>query len=386
VLDRWGGWWPWLALLLAAAATLAIVLLARRSRIVLFAAAVWLLALLPVLGLSTFHHQAISTVADRYAYLAMLGPAVLLAAWLARRRGRVAWISGGAAIAACAWLSFAQVPHWRSDETLWRHACEVNPMSPVARNNLGREYQRQGRIADAAPHLERAAELDPRSADILVNLGEVRSAQGRGVEAAALYRRAIELAPGNVRPRIDLGIELAQAGRDAEAAAMLESALALEPEQAEALTNLAVLDLRAGRLESAAARLEQVLAVRPHHMVAVHNLGLVRAAQLRWAEAAEHWGLAIGLGVRTLEIYLRRGDAFIRAGMLDEAEHSYLECTSTHPKAYEPHNNLGLLYIRRGRVEEAVRAFERASALAPEASEPRENLAAARRLLEDGKR
>jgi Flp pilus assembly protein TadD len=87
----------------------------------------------------------------------------------------------------------------------------------------------------------------------------------------------------------------------------------------------------------------------------------------------------------TLDVYMRRADAFVRAGMLDEAEHSYLEAMSSHRGAYEPMNNLGLLYIRQGRIADAVRAFERAAQIAPDAQEPRENLAAARRLLEDRK-
>ncbi len=382
VLAKWGGWWPCLALLLAAAATFTAIRFARRSRAALLALALPVLALLPVLGLATFHHQAISTVADRYAYLALLGPAILLAMWLERSRKPALWIVAAIAIAGCAWLSFVQVPHWRTDETLWRHAIAVNPSSPVGHNNLGREFQRQGRIAEAEPHLLRAIELDPTSPSTLINLGELRSAQNRPVEAEALYRRAIELSPGDVRGLIDLGILLAQTQRDDEARAILGRAVGLSPKHPEAQINLAVLDMRAGELEAASGRLERALADRPGHAHALYNLALVRAAQGRWKEAAELWDRAIVAGIATVEAFLRCGDAYVRAEMFGEAERTYLAAIAVHPTSYEPLNNLGLLYIRRGRIAEAVGAFERAARIAPEASEPRENLAAAKRLLE----
>jgi len=382
VLAKWSGWWPWLALLLAAGATLTACYAARRSRIALASLSISLLALLPVLGFSTFHHQAISTVADRYAYLALLGPATLLGMWLARSRKATPRLVVAIAIAACAWLSFVQIRHWRTDESLWRHAIAVNPSSPVGHNNLGREYQRQGRIADAEPHLLRAVELDPDSASTLINLGELRSAQNLPAEAEVLYRRAVELSPADVRGLIDLGILLAQTGRDAEAGGVLRRAIDLQPDHPEAQINLAVLEMRAGRLDVASAGLEGVVANRPWHPQALYNLALVRAGQGRWKEAAELWDRAIAEGIATVEAFLRCGDAYVRAGMLVEAERTYLAAIVVHPTSYEPFNNLGLLHIRQGRVADAVRAFERAAAVAPDAPEPRENLLAARKLLE----
>lgn len=385
VLLAWGGWWAWVALAMVISGSVSIIFLARRSRPALAAAAITLLALLPVLGLSTFHHQAISTVADRYAYLAMLGPAILVAWWLAGVRGRRTWCAAGVVLVACAALSFRQAAHWHDDETLWRHAITVNPASPVAHNNLGRELQRQGLVAGAEPHLLRAAELDPTSANILVNIGELRSSQNRQLEAETFYRRAIDMSPRDVRGLIDLGIVLAETGRNAEAAEVLRRALAIDPDQAEGQVNLAALEMQAGKLDSAVAMLEEVLRKRPLHPQALYNLALVRASQGRWKEAAELWGGSIGAGIRTLEVYLRRGDAFIRAEMYEEAEFAHQEAVGAHPKAYEPWNNLGLLYIRQNRVEQAITAFERAAAIAPEASEPRDNLDSARKLLERSK-
>jgi len=88
----------------------------------LTAAGVWIAWLLPVLGLVPFVFQRISTVADRYAYLALLGPALALSWWLTRcadsssRRGsRLALVLTAVLLIACGLWSYRQAGFWRSD-------------------------------------------------------------------------------------------------------------------------------------------------------------------------------------------------------------------------------------------------------------------------------
>ena len=62
----------------------------RKQRPHLFVAlAIFLIALLPMLGLVTFHFQYYSTVADHYLYLPMLGVALALA-WKSHSDARTA--------------------------------------------------------------------------------------------------------------------------------------------------------------------------------------------------------------------------------------------------------------------------------------------------------
>ena len=46
----------------------------------------------------------------------------------------------------------------------WKKACELAPKNPVAWNNLGKAYGKQGRITEAFRHFARAGELAPREA------------------------------------------------------------------------------------------------------------------------------------------------------------------------------------------------------------------------------
>ena len=94
----------------------------------------------PNWGLVPFDYQQYSTVADRYAYLAMLGPG-LLAAWAVSRpavRGQGLAVGSISAllILALSLRTWQQTGYWQNDRTLFGHAVEVNPESWMGHENL----------------------------------------------------------------------------------------------------------------------------------------------------------------------------------------------------------------------------------------------------------
>lgn len=220
------------------------------------ATALWLIPLTPVLGFVPFVYQGISTVADRYAYLSLVGPAV--AAGLAAdlpgrlrpaRRGVIA-----VCLLACALLTVAQVTTWRDSRALFTRALEVNPRSFIARRGLAGELAREGRQAEALAELDQAADLEARfGVPALSRYPRAVALHrlGRTDEAAREYLRAAEVERGNPRLHNDHGILLAQTGRVAEAAERFRTALRLRPAFAEAAANLraaeTILDRDAGR-------------------------------------------------------------------------------------------------------------------------------------------
>ncbi|MDH7570696.1 MAG: hypothetical protein QHJ73_14035, partial [Armatimonadota bacterium] len=102
VLGHAWGYLTWLA-----PAVLGVLVWRGRARrpMLLAAAALFSLGLLPVLGFVPFIFQQFSTVADRYAYLALLGPAVALAWWLSTQRRPAAGVATSAVLAALGFLS-----------------------------------------------------------------------------------------------------------------------------------------------------------------------------------------------------------------------------------------------------------------------------------------
>lgn len=224
----------------AGLAAVALVPLFRRARL---ATALWVIPLLPVLGFMPFVFQGISTVADRYAYLSLLGPAVAVghAADAAGRTRAARRFVIAAGLLVCAILAARQVTTWRDSTTLFTRALEVNPASFIARRGLAGELARQGRHDEALAQLDGAIGLEARFA--VPELSRYPRALslhrlGRTAEAAPEYRRALDVEQDNPRLRNDYGILLAQTGHVADAAKQFRAAIRLEPGFAEALANL----------------------------------------------------------------------------------------------------------------------------------------------------
>jgi len=264
-----------IATVVGLAALLAVPALRRHALVPL---ALFAAALAPVLGLVPFGHQDISTVAERYAYLAVLGPAFLLARSWPERAGRLAWIGAGAVALGLAGLSFAQSAHWRSTESIFAHTVEVNRRSWIARTNRGLVLQNRGDLAGAQAEYEAAIAAKPDHARALNNLGILLVQRGRAAEGEALVRRAIEADARYARPHMNLAAILGNQGRLAEAEASARRAVELAPEDPTMLATLGNVHLRQGRAQEARAEFEAARAIRPRDVEAWLGLGLSQEA------------------------------------------------------------------------------------------------------------
>lgn len=228
------------ALWAAAAAGVGMVLVAsvRPLAAVRMPLVIFVIGLSPVLGMVPFSFQGYSTVADRYASLALLGPALGVAAavaWLPRRIQAAAAVLLMVGLAAASRL---QLDTWSSEEALYSRAIAVNPASVHARINLGVSRIDRGLSADAIGLLQDAVRLRPDDRQGHYNLGLAWHQLGRLAEAERQYRAAIALDPTYADAFNNLGIVLAETDRQAEAAAAFRTAIALRPRFRGAFENL----------------------------------------------------------------------------------------------------------------------------------------------------
>lgn len=305
-LNGWPGGGLWLlGLLVALGGAYSALRLARGSasgRWVAIGALVWLAGLSPTLGLAEFHHQNISTVADRYAYLAMIGVSIAVAGLLVAARGAMALAIGAALTLGLAVRTWDQLGHWRDDVGLWRHAVQVNPTSALAENNLGYAlYERgdksRGDVEEALAHLINAQQIRPGNPTTLTNialaayalgdlaraeqaareavagdappprafgaLGMILLALGKHAEAAPVLGFGLQAQPLDVEARNHLGLALAGLGRHGEAIEQYEFALRVRPDFAPVMYNLAISLLARGEVERAIEVLERAVAIAP---------------------------------------------------------------------------------------------------------------------------
>lgn len=301
----------------------------RRAPRAFAAIAVFVGALLPVLGFVPFGFQEYSTVADRYLYLAMLGPALAIAA-VVSRAPRVSRAKAGVAIAAGVLVavalgaaSAAQTRVWRNTRTLFEHALRVNARSWVAHTGLGVVAAREGRGGDAARHYAEAIACNPRYADAHYNLGLIRGEAGDSEGARRAFTEAIRLRPDFADAHNALGVLLAREGRAEDAARCYAAAIAANPRHGAAHGNLGALLARAGRYDEALAHLREALRADPGDARARNNAGGILARTGRTREAAEEFRAATRADPNAWEAHKNLAQALAALGDAAGARASY---------------------------------------------------------------
>jgi len=158
--------------------------------------------LIPVIGFITLGHHLI---ADRYAYLPLIGIFVIIAwgvpellkEWHYRKN--VLTASAGILILTLMLITWIQVSHWKSSITVFKHAIKVTdkkyPNFAAAHNNLGNALVAEGKNEEAISHYKMAIKIKPDYANAHYNLGIALVAEGKNEEAISHYKMAIKLNP-----------------------------------------------------------------------------------------------------------------------------------------------------------------------------------------------
>ena len=336
---------------------LAGIVLWRPRRVGLSAAGLFVAGLVPVLGLVPFSFQSFSTVADRYAYLALLGPSLALAWGIARRPSAGVKLGSAAMLIFLGILSFQQTAYWRDSKTLFTRALEVNEHSWMARVGLGNRLAAEGRFADAekqyraalklrddiaeihlslaiaieregrprpaTTELQKALALDPGYAKARLAMGDLLLSSGHARQAAKHYRLATDRPLYDERAHRGLANALVMSGDFAGAAEQYRRVLKINSRDAQAHNNLANVLVELGRLDAAKSHYRAALQLNPRDARAHRNLGLVLVLQSHPAEAIEHLTRAAETLTDDAELHFRLGEALAAEGNLAGAAAHY---------------------------------------------------------------
>ncbi|HEY2588688.1 MAG TPA: hypothetical protein VGI81_23300 [Tepidisphaeraceae bacterium] len=213
IFEHHYAWFTWIL-----PVTLAMALFVyRRSVTTLIAAALLMvIGVAPVLGLNGFDFEMISTVADHYFYLAMLGPA-LAAAWALDRWATQVGSASRRPVVACVAIlgllaarTVVQSRHWQDSREFFSHTLAVNPSSWSSWFGLGYVNHTEGRQLMLKAMAEAKAGMDP-TVDQL-------EAKALMADAMECYRRTISLSDSNLAAHHGYGAMLMFFGRYKEAA------------------------------------------------------------------------------------------------------------------------------------------------------------------------
>jgi tetratricopeptide (TPR) repeat protein len=366
----------------------------RAWRPVAAGGAVFLAGLLPMLGLAPHYYHDISVVADRYFYLALLGPALALA-WVAAglpgdedaaaadaaepaddggpaSQPKFAWAIGGAILLAYGALSLTQVGFWRDTLTLLKHTATISNSNWFGRSNLATALDQAGKPAEALPFARDAVRMKPDYANTHESLGVILLKLGQTADAAAELAEATRMDPKNPSNHFNYGALLTQQGKIPEAIAEYAATVQLQPEFPDAKQRLEALQnggqtvtqdpaavkydeavrlAQSGKLTEGVALFREVLKVNPSFQPAHANLGV----------------------------------ALYSLGQVDDAIAELREAARLKPDDVNVQVNLGQVLSGRGQTGEAIEHFRAALAAQPDNAQARSALDAALKKQQGGR-
>ena len=224
--------------------------------------------LVPVIGLVQVGEAA---MADRYAYIPLIGLFVMIAFGVAdvAERTKSGFIPIGIGISvviALCFMTYQQIGYWQSNEELWSHTIAVTSNNFVAEDNLGGALILEGKEEQAHAHFEAAALINPKDPMSHSNLGTYDLSHGQVGGAIQHYQAAIELTsdPGLLaQTYANLGAAYRATGQVSQAQENYNKSLALNPNQFNAWLGLGLMAQKQGKIDEAISDLSRSVELQP---------------------------------------------------------------------------------------------------------------------------
>jgi len=268
----------------------------------------FVITLAPSSGLVDFGYMRHTFVADRFAYLASVGPTALVAAAMAliamRLNGwlpHVAKVAGFTLLLALGLMTYSRSMVYKNLKSLSKDTLAKNPDAWLARFNLASVLYNEGKLEEAYEHLSEVAKRSPEFPKSYLGMAMVRQKQGRIDESIELYKQAVEKKSEFPDPLqyasalTDLGQALLKQGKANEAYGYLKEAAALRPDDPDNYFTIGTARLMEGQLAEAERSFEEAITLRPNFPKAISNIGVIRIREGRTVEAISYFSQALQL-------------------------------------------------------------------------------------------
>jgi tetratricopeptide (TPR) repeat protein len=252
-----------------------------------------------MIGLVQVGEQA---MADRYAYLPIIGLFLALAWGVADVAQKMRLPKASVAIAAVlaavslGALTYRQLGYWRDGETLWGYAVRSGG-DYLAHSYLAMVFNGEGKFDDAIKEFRAAEALHQYPADQVLKIGLYEQRNGHLPGAIEQFQWAMSRTSDS-RLRVaawsQTGVTYAQMAKFEQARQSFENVLQVNPHEPGALVASAILAQRAGDFNRAVERLNDAVRVQPSDVSfllladALQHTGLVQQA-----ETANDWARKI---------------------------------------------------------------------------------------------
>lgn len=250
-------------------ALLSVLVIAARRRYLLMGWLWFLGSLVPMIGLVQVGGQA---MADRYAYLPLIGLFVMVCWGVAEIAQQQQWPAIMPAVASLIVLialgvtARRQLGYWRDDITLWSHAIEVTEPNYQAQEHLGTALADEGRMAEAAVHFRIGLAIDPRDPVGHFNLAVDDQVQGRIQQAIDGYNAVLRLDPDSKlesHTLNNLAMAYHQAADDSRAETTYKAAVQADPNNNRVWLGMGLVEQKLGNFVAASKAFSRSAELQP---------------------------------------------------------------------------------------------------------------------------
>jgi tetratricopeptide (TPR) repeat protein len=335
-------WKPVASILLLIGVSAAIVYKFRGHRYLTVGWLWYLGVLVPVIGLI---QVGVQSMADRYAYLALIGIFILVSWGAGEIFGQAPYrkvglgISAGLILVIFSLCTRAQLRYWRNSVALYDHALTVTKNNPIMHYNLGTELKAQDKVDEAIEHFHKALQLRPAYAEAHNNLGLAYVKKGELESAIQSFRMAVQLKP-DAPFAINIGLALKKQGKVDEAIKQWEELLWTNPDCAEAHYNIAIAMIEQGELDGAIEHFADAIRIEPGRANVHNDFGVALFGKNRIYEAIEAFKKAILLYPDYAEAHDNLAEVLYKQGDVDGAIDHWTEVLRLEPNWPRPLKNL----------------------------------------------
>jgi tetratricopeptide (TPR) repeat protein len=275
----------------------------HRQRRPFFVGWFWFLGtLVPMIGLV---QVGIQSMADRYAYIPLLGVFVIVCWGGADLLKLKKWhIQTAVSVATATVVLVAlgiglhrQVSFWKDNLTLWTHTLDVTEGNYTAEDNLATALIVQGKDDEALPHLQRALLLQPDDAVATLDIANYERLHGNYQAALEGFAKIPRLTRDPLlvaRAQLNSGYSHYALKQYDSAIKDFEAVLIEQPGSSVAYRALGLIAQRAGNLTQAAQDYQRSVDIEPTSVgylllaQALQSIGQPEAARTAESQAARH--------------------------------------------------------------------------------------------------
>lgn len=240
---------------------------------------------------------------------------------------------------------------------LWRvslpfASCQTSEETIAVHFRSGQEALRQGQFSHAKEEFKKVLALDPTLLEAEVNLGLAYQSLFEYDLAVRHLAKALRERPNLLAPNVIVGMDYLKLGSPERALPFLQRALKLEPTNREAHQALASIYLGQENFRDAAEEFRQIAMLNSDTAEAWFKLG------------HEYLDLSARLAYRGAHLYRESawghrflGDLLFQRSRWDDATQEYRKALGSDPRQNGLHASVGQAYLRAGKLEEAEAEF-----------------------------